>query len=74
MTSAVVTAGLNGTTYKTLFRKQIRRAKPAAVGMAVAYVSVSGFNLARKILDDADVGEVRLVTDARDGVTHPMAL
>lgn len=74
MTSAVVTAGIDGTTYKTLFRKQIRRAKPAAVGMAVAYVSVSGFNLAKKMLDDADVGEVRLVTDARDGVTHPEAL
>lgn len=74
MANAVVTAGMAGTTYKTLFRKQIRRAKPAAVGMAVAYVSVSGFHLAKKILDDADVGEIRLVTDARDGVTHPKAL
>ena len=42
--------------------------------MAVAYVSVSAFNLAKKMHDDADLGEVRLVTDARDGVTHPKAL
>ena len=42
--------------------------------MAVAYVSTSGFSLVKKILDKGKVGEVRLVTDIRDGVTHPKAL
>lgn len=74
MTSTVVTTGITGNTYKALFRKQILRVKPPAVGIAVAYVSASGFSITKKILDDADVGEVRLVTDTRDGVTHPKAL
>lgn len=42
--------------------------------MAVAYVSASGFDLVKKILDEAGVGEVRLVTDTKDAVTHPKAL
>ena len=74
MTSSITTTGITGNTYKALFRKQILRVKPSAVGMAVAYVSASGFSLVKKILDEAGVGEVRLVTDTRDGVTHPKAL
>ena len=74
MTSAVVTTGMIGNTYKALFRKQILRVKPPAVGIAVAYVSASGFSLVKKILDEGGVGEVRLVTDTKDGVTHPKAL
>ena len=74
MTSSVVTTGMTGNTYKALFRRQILRVKPPVVGMAVAYVSASGFRLVKKILDEGGVGEVRLVTDTKDGVTHPRAL
>ena len=74
MTSALATTGLTGNTYKALFRKQILRVKPPVVGMAVAYVSASGFSLVKKILDEGGVGEVWLVTDTKDGVTHPKAL
>ena len=74
MTNGVATTGITGNTYKTLFRKHIKQAKPAAVGMAVAYVSVYGFELVKKILDESGVEEVRLVTDTKDGVTHPKAL
>lgn len=74
MTSSVATTGITGNTYKALFRKQILRVKPPVVGMAVAYVSASGFNIVKKILDEGGVGEVRLVTDTKDGVTHPKAL
>lgn len=74
MTSALATTGLTGNTYKTLFRKQILRVKPHVVGMAVAYVSASGFSLVKRILDEGGVGEVWLVTDTKDGVTHPKAL
>src|ERR1700756_4419847 len=74
MTGSVVTTGITGNTYKALFRKQILHVKPSVFGMAVAYVSTSGFNLVKKIFDESDVGEVRLVTDTKDGVTHPKAL
>ncbi len=74
MTSKVLTTGMTGTTYKATFLRQILRVKPSAFGMAVAYVSISGFGLVKKILDEGGVGEVRLVTDTRDGVTHPKAL
>ena len=74
MTSAFATSGLAGTTYKALFRKQILRARPPVVGMAVAYVSATGFSLVKSILDEGGVGEVRLVTGTKDAVTHPRAL
>jgi len=74
MTSSFVVTGLGGSTYKSLFRTHIRKIKPPVFGMAVAYVSASGFSLVKSILDDGQVGEVRLVTDTKDGVTHPKAL
>jgi hypothetical protein len=74
MTSAVITTGITGNTYKAAFRKRILQVKPPVFGMAVAYVSISGFGLVKKILDEGGVGEVRLVTDTKDGVTHPKAL
>ncbi|WP_375762458.1 hypothetical protein ACE10W_37155 [Bradyrhizobium sp. B025] len=74
MSSSIVTTGITGNTYKALFRKQMLKAKPSVVGMAVAYVSASGFNLVKDILDESGVGEVRLVADTKDGVTHPKAL
>ena len=74
MPSAFAASGLGGTTYKALFRKQILRVRPRVVGMAVAYVSASGFSLVKSILDEVGIGEVRLVTDTKDGVTHPRAL
>ena len=74
MTSSVVTTGITGNTYSALFRRQILSTRPSVVGMAVAYVSASGFSLVKNILDEGGVSEVRLVTDTRDGVTHPKAL
>jgi len=74
MTRSVLTTGITGNTYKALFRKQLLQLKPPVFGMAVAYVSASGFNLVKNILEESGVGEVRLVTDTKDGVTHPKAL
>lgn len=74
MTCAVAATGINRNSYNALFRKQILRLKPQAVGMAVAYVSGAGFKLVKKILDDGNVNEVRLVADTKDCVTHPNAL
>lgn len=50
------------------------RVKPPAFGIAVAYVSSSGFSIVKEILDASGVNEVRLVTDTTDGITHPKAL
>lgn len=74
MTSSVTMTGINGEIYKTLFRARIMELKPPVVGLAVAYVSASGFSLMKKILDEGAVGQVRLVTDTKDAVTHPKAL
>lgn len=74
MACAVETTGLTGNSYKALLRKQILRVRPHSVGMAVAYVSTQGFRLVKEILDEGGVGEVRLVADAKDFVTHPNAL
>lgn len=74
MMSAFATSGIAGRTYKALFRRQILRTRPRVVGMAVAYVSATGFSLVKSILDEGRVGEVRLVTGISDAVTHPRAL
>lgn len=74
MASSVATTGINGNTYKAMFRRQVMRAKPSVFGMAVAYVSSSGFSIVKEILDATGVNEVRLVTDTTDGITHPKAL
>ena len=75
MTNGIAATGItNGNTYEALFRRQIRRARPRAVGLAVAYVSVPGFDVVNKILREGGVEEVRLVTDTKDRVTHPNAL
>jgi hypothetical protein len=71
MTSSFAMTGLAGSNYKSLFRRHIKKVKPPVFGMAVAYVSASGFNVVKSILDESGVGEVRLVTDTKDGVTHP---
>lgn len=71
---AVVTTGINKNSFTSLLQSQIKRTNPPVVGLAVAYVSVSGFNLVKNILDRVKVREVRLVTDIRDRVTHPNAL
>jgi hypothetical protein len=44
------------------------------VGVAVAYVSRAGFEFAKELFHEFGVGEVRLVADTRDCVTHPLAL
>ena len=62
MANGVTTTGIKGNTYEALFRRQIKRVKPPVVGMAVAYVSVYGFKLVKKILDEGEVEKVRLVT------------
>lgn len=74
MTSSIVTTGIKGNTYKALLRKHILHTKPSVVGLAVAYVSTSGFHIVKSILDDGGVEAVRLVADTKDGVTHPKAL
>ena len=45
MPIGVTATGIKGNTYETLLRRKIKQMKPPAVGMAVAYVSVYGFNL-----------------------------
>lgn len=74
MSGAIYTTGISGNTYKAMLRKHIVEAKPSVVGLAVAYVSATGFSIVKSILDEGKVGEVRLVADTKDGVTHPKAL
>lgn len=74
MTCKIIHTGISDKKFRTLLRKQISVATPNVFGVAVAYVSVSGFNYLNKILRSSNVEEIRLVTDIRDGVTHPSAL
>jgi len=72
--SAILTTGITAKRHKTVFRRELLKARPAVFGIAVAYVSTSGFHLMKAILAEGGVTEVRLVTDTRDAITHPKAL
>ena len=74
MATTVFTTGITGNNFKTVLRQGLKDATPTALGVAVAYVSVSGFSQLREFIKRYDVKRVRLVTDTRDGVTHPAAL
>jgi len=52
----------------------LRAAHPAVVGIAAAYVTVSGIEVIRPILAAAHVQTCRLVAGTNDEITHPEAL
>ncbi len=74
MSSQILTTGLGAIKFKTVLDHGFRDAKPEALGVAVAYVSVSGLQYIQKLVDKYEVKHLRLVTDTRDGITHPVAL
>jgi len=74
MPTTLRTTGIAGNTLSSLLRTGVRRSKPECVGVAVAYVSRAGFEFARALFDEFGVADVRLVSDTRDCVTHPLAL
>lgn len=74
MSSQILTTGLTATTFKNVLRRSLRQAKPTVLGVAVAYVSVPGFNYIHSLVNKYGVQRFKLVTDTRDGITHPAAL
>jgi PLD-like domain len=63
-----------GENFLSVLSDQIATAKPASIGLAVAYSSTYGVRGLAKVLEKHHVGECRLVTDVCDCVTHPNAL
>jgi hypothetical protein len=74
MSAQLLATGLGGAKLRSVLQYGFKEAKPAALGVAVAYVSVSGYQHLQKLIDKYEVQHLRLVTDTRDGVTHPLAL
>jgi hypothetical protein len=74
MPSQILATGLGNAKFKTVLHHGFKEAKPEALGVAVAYVSVSGLQYIQQLVDKYEVKRLRLVTDTRDGITHPVAL
>lgn len=74
MPSQVLATGVGGTRFGTVLHHGFSRAKPEVLGVAVAYVSVTGLQYLQKLVEKYGVEGRRLVTDTKDGITHPMAL
>jgi hypothetical protein len=74
MSSAIITSGLSGRSFKRLIRRALTKAQPKVIGVAVAYVSVGGFDFINKLADGVGIQDCRLVADTKDAVTHPNAL
>lgn len=56
------------------FRQGIIETGAKSLGLAFAYVSVYGAKVVRTLERDAEISEIKLITDVRDGVSHPQAL
>lgn len=74
MPKQVITGGLSDRSFERSVKSKILSARPTSLGIAVAYVSIYGFQALRRLVEDAGVTEIRLVTDVGDAITHPEAL
>jgi hypothetical protein len=74
MSSAIVASGLGARSFKTLIRRSFVKSRPKVIGVAVAYVSVGGFEFMKNLAAELKVDDCRIVTDTKDAVTHPNAL
>ncbi|MCX7031092.1 MAG: hypothetical protein NTU62_13380 [Spirochaetes bacterium] len=74
MSQRVVTSGAGQGDLLTAIRDDLRAARPRAVGIASAYVTVSGVEAIIPVLRRAKVAVCRLVAGIDDHITHPEAL
>jgi HKD family nuclease len=74
MSSEILTTGLTGAKFADILCNGFRQTNPAALGVAVAYISVSGFDYINGLVKKHKVRQFKLVADTRDAITHPMAL
>ena len=74
MPSEIVATGLAGASFGDVLSHGFVSSKPTALGVAVAYVSISGFRYLDALVNKHRVQKFKLVADTRDGITHPMAL
>jgi hypothetical protein len=51
MSAKILATGLGGAQFKTALHNGFKEAKPEALGIAVAYVSVSGFQYVQKLIN-----------------------
>jgi hypothetical protein len=74
MQPKILTTGIAGRSFKRILRSGLSSTRPKAIGIAVAYVSVAGFDYIKALVDALKIKHLRLVTDTRDAITHPLAL
>lgn len=74
MSSEILTSGLTAARFHDILSHGLTQAKPAALGVAVAYVSVPGLLVINALVKKHRVKHYKLVTDTRDAITHPKAL
>ena len=56
MALQIIATGLGGTTFKNVLRVGLRRSNPKALGLAVAYVSVSGLRYMQGLVSVSTIG------------------
>jgi hypothetical protein len=74
MSAQILPTGFGGAKFDAALHHGLKETKPKALGIAVAYVSVSGFKYIQNLVKKFEIKRLRLVTDTRDAITHPVAL
>jgi hypothetical protein len=66
--------GVGNTKLENILTSVVGEARPRALGVAIAYVSVFGFQYISALARRHRIRQTKLVADGRDGITHPTAL
>lgn len=74
MPARVQATNSNGHRFSSILSRGLEQDGTEALGIAVAYVSIYGFNYIDKIASKKGIGNVNLIADISDCVTHPNAL
>jgi len=74
MTSRIIATGLGKASFRKILEHGFNETKPTSLGLAVAYVSIIGFEYVQSLVYKHKIKNLRLITDTTDAITHPIAL
>ena len=74
MPARVQATNASGHRFSSILGRGLEQDRTKALGIAVAYVSIYGFNYIDKIVSQKGIVHVNLIADISDCVTHPNAL
>jgi HKD family nuclease len=74
MPAGIQATHIRGKQFSSIIGRCVQQNETKALGIAVAYVSIYGFNYVKNIAEKNGIAQVNIISDISDCVTHPNAL